>query len=62
MQRVKIVTGTAIMHDVRAVHETLAVRGDEVRLSVSQTAELVSRVVDARAQWEQVLFTRSDAE
>lgn len=55
--------GTTIMRDARAVHEALAVRGDEVRLSVSRkTAELVARVVDARARGEQVLFTRRDAE
>lgn len=53
----------AVVRDARAVHDALAKRGDEVRMSVSrETAELVARVVDARARGEQVLFTRRDAE
>lgn len=57
-----VMAGTA-MGDVLAVHAALAECGDEVRLSVSrETAELVARVVDARARGEQVLFTRPGAE
>lgn len=55
MLQMEAVMGTTIMRDAHAVHETLAARGDEVRLSVSrETAELVARVVDARARAEQV--------
>jgi excisionase family DNA binding protein len=52
-----------ITRDVEAVHRALDAAGDEVQVSLSrETAELVARVVDARARGQQVLFTRGDAE
>jgi excisionase family DNA binding protein len=52
-----------ITRDVEAVHRALDAAGDEVQVSLSrETAELVARVVDARARGQQVLLTRGDAE
>lgn len=52
-----------ITRDVEAVHRALKAAGDEVRVSLSrETAELVARVVDARARGQQIVFARGDAE
>lgn len=52
-----------IARDVEAVHRALDAGGDEVQVSLSrETAELVARVVDARARGQQVLVTRGNAE
>jgi excisionase family DNA binding protein len=52
-----------ITRDVEAVQRALEADGDEVQLSLSrETAELVARVVDARARGQQILVTRGNAE
>ena len=49
--------------DSQEFRRALAGRGDTVALSVSrETAELLARVVDARAQGGHVLVTKGDAE
>ncbi|WP_083459196.1 helix-turn-helix domain-containing protein [Jiangella muralis] len=52
-----------LARDVEAVHRALDAGGDEVQVSLSrETAELLARVVDARARGQQVLLTRGHAE
>ena len=52
-----------LARDVEAVHRALDAGGDEVQVSLSrETAELLARVVDARARGQQVLVTRGHAE
>jgi excisionase family DNA binding protein len=52
-----------IARDVEAVHRALDAGGDQVQVWLSrETAELVARVVDARARGQRVLFTHGDAE
>ena len=52
-----------IISDVAAMHRALDVGGDEVHVRLSrETAELVARVVDARARGQQILVTRGNAE
>lgn len=52
-----------ISRDVEAVHRALDGDGDEVQVSLSrETAELVARIVDARARGQQILVTRGHAE
>lgn len=52
-----------LARDVEAVHRALDSGGDEVQVSLSrETAELLARVVDARARGQQVLLTRGHAE
>lgn len=49
--------------DVQELRRALAGQGDTVELSVSrETAELLARVVDARAHGGHVLVTKRDAE
>ena len=52
-----------IARDVESVHRALEAAGNEVKVSLSrETAELVARVVDARASGQQIVFIRGDAE
>lgn len=52
-----------LARDVEAVHRALDAGGEEVQVSLSrETAELLARVVDARARGQQVLVTRGHAE
>lgn len=52
-----------IISDVAAMHRALDAGGDEVQVRLSrETAELVARVVDARARGQQILVTRGNAE
>lgn len=52
-----------LARDVEAVHRALDAGGDDVQVSLSrETAELLARVVDARARGQQVLVTRGHAE
>lgn len=52
-----------LARDVEAVHRALDAGGDEVQVSLSrETAELLARIVDARARGQQVLLTRGHAE
>lgn len=52
-----------LARDVAAVHRALDAGGDDVQVSLSrETAELLARVVDARARGQQVLVTRGHAE
>ena len=52
-----------LARDVKAVHRALDAGGEEVQVSLSrETAELLARVVDARARGQQVLVTRGHAE
>ncbi len=48
-----------LTRDAEALHRALDAQGDQVNVSLSRdTAELVARVVDARARGQQVLLTR----
>lgn len=52
-----------IDRDAEAVHRALRAGGEDVHLSLSrETAELVARVIDARARGQQVLVTRGSGE
>lgn len=52
-----------LARDAAALHHALATSGDEVKVSLSrETAELVSRLVDARARGEEILVSRGHAE
>jgi excisionase family DNA binding protein len=52
-----------LVRDAAALHRALATSGDEVKVALSrETAELVSRLVDARARGEEILVSRGHAE
>jgi excisionase family DNA binding protein len=52
-----------LMRDAEALHHALAKPGGEVRVALSrETAELVSRLVDARARGEEIVVTAGTAE
>lgn len=52
-----------ITRDAAALHRALAKSGNEVQVELSrETAELVSRLVDAQARGEQIVVTPTDAE
>jgi excisionase family DNA binding protein len=52
-----------LVRDAEALHHALAGSGSEVRVALSrETAELVSRLVDARARGEQIIVTAGNAE
>jgi len=52
-----------LTHDAEALHRALDSEGDEVELTLSrETAEWVSRIVDARAHGQEVIVTRGDGE
>ena len=52
-----------LVRDANALHHALDRSGDEVRVALSrETAELVSRWVDARARGEEVLVSPGNAE
>src|SRR5215468_5242105 len=51
------------MRDAAALHRALAEPGGEVRVAFSrETAELVSRLIDARARGEEIVVTSRTAE
>lgn len=52
-----------LTRDADALHRALDMGGDEIKISVSrETAEWLSRLVDAKARGQEVLLTRADAE
>jgi len=52
-----------LVRDAAALHRALEGPGDEVKVSLSrETAELVSRLIDARAHGEQILVSPGNAE
>ena len=52
-----------LLRDAEALHHALAKPGGEVRVALSrETAELVSRLVDARARGEEIVVTAGTAE
>jgi excisionase family DNA binding protein len=52
-----------LTRDAEALHRALDAGGSEVRVSLSrETAELVSRLIDARARGQEIVVTRGDAE
>jgi excisionase family DNA binding protein len=52
-----------LVRDAAALHRALARTGDEVQVALSrETAELVSRLVDARARGEEILVSPGNAE
>jgi excisionase family DNA binding protein len=52
-----------LTRDADAVHRALDKGGDEIRISVSrETAEWLSRLVDAKSRGQEVLLTRGNAE
>jgi excisionase family DNA binding protein len=52
-----------LMRDAEALHHALAKPGGEVKVALSrETAELVSRLVDARARGEEIVVTAGTAE
>src|SRR5918996_87494 len=52
-----------LTRDAEALHRALDVGGREVQVSLSrETAELVSRLIDARARGQEIVVTRGDAE
>ncbi len=52
-----------LIRDAEALHHALAKPGGEVRVALSrETAELVSRLVDARARGEEIVVTTRTAE
>lgn len=49
--------------DAEALHRALASSGDKVEIAISrETAELVSRLIDARARGEEILISPGKAE
>jgi len=52
-----------LLRDAAALHRALATSGDEVEVALSrETAELVSRLIDARARGEEIVVTSRTAE
>ena len=52
-----------VTRDAEALHRALGADGDRVEVSLSrETAELMSRLVDARARGQEILVTRGNAE
>jgi excisionase family DNA binding protein len=52
-----------LMRDAAALHRALAEPGGEVNVALSrETAELVSRLVDARARGEEIVVSPANAE
>jgi excisionase family DNA binding protein len=52
-----------LLRDAEALHRALATSGGEVRVALSrETAELVSRLVDARVRGEEIVVTPHAAE
>lgn len=52
-----------LVRDAEALHRALAKAGSEVRVALSrETAELVSRLIDARARGEEILVSPGKAE
>jgi excisionase family DNA binding protein len=52
-----------LVRDAEALHHALAGSGSEVRVALSrETAELMSRLVDAHARGEQIVVTAGNAE
>jgi excisionase family DNA binding protein len=52
-----------LVRDAAALHHALAKSGDEVKVALSrETAELVSRLIDARARGEEILVSPRNAE
>jgi len=52
-----------LVRDAAALHRALAVSGDEVKVELSrETAELMSRLIDARARGEEILLSPGNAE
>jgi excisionase family DNA binding protein len=52
-----------LVRDAEALHRALAKSGSQVRVALSrETAELVSRLVDARARGEEILVSPGNAE
>ncbi|MDN5856204.1 MAG: helix-turn-helix domain-containing protein [Actinomycetia bacterium] len=52
-----------LTRDAEALHRALDTGGSEVQVSLSrETAELVSRLIDARARGQEIVVTRGDAE
>jgi excisionase family DNA binding protein len=52
-----------LVRDAEALHRALAKSGSEVRVALSrETAELVSRLIDARARGEEILVSPGRAE
>ena len=55
--------GDLLVRDAEALRRALAKPGGEVKVALSrETAELVSRLVDARARGEQIVVTAGNAE
>lgn len=53
----------ALTRDAEALHHALEMNGNEVRVALSrETAELVSRLVDARVRGEEIVVAPSRAE
>lgn len=52
-----------LVRDAEALHRALAKSGSEVMVAISrETAELVSRLIDARARGEEILVSPGNAE
>lgn len=52
-----------LTRDAEALHRALDTAGAEVEVSLSrETAELITRLVDARARGQEILVTRGNAE
>ena len=52
-----------LVRDAAALHRALAKSGDEVNVAMSrETAELMSRLIDARARGEEILVSPGNAE
>jgi excisionase family DNA binding protein len=57
------VVADLLTRDAEALHRALDAGGSEVQVSLSrETAELVSRLIDARARGQEIVVTRGDAE
>lgn len=52
-----------LVRDAKALHRALETSGNEVKVALSrETAELVSRLVDARARGEEIIISPGTAE
>lgn len=63
LEQLEPVMSDLLVRDAAALHRALERSGDEVKVALSrETAELVSRLVDARARGEEILVSRGHAE